>query len=312
MSNPGLLMKFEKLSRCAELWEPIFQQTEDASPFISYEWYYALSCNLLRDDPTVILFSENSQTIGIIPARLDHNTIRMIGDERVTDLNDVICLPGYEQKISETIASFIERNKLHVDLFPLDPDSSLILYLPRFLDTVKVDEADTCPILLLPDSWDRYLASLSSKSRHELRRKLRKAVGTIIKTVEPGQINMLFKSMRISDKSKKDFLTPDVCGFFKMLAVFFHEKGWLRFRAAFVNSQPIAVLFAFTFRRRIYLYNTGFEPEYGNLSPGIVTIGLDIKDAIDEGFKAYDFLRGGEEYKYRFGAKEHYTMRVKG
>jgi len=312
VSNPGLVMKFEKLSRCAELWEPIFEKTGDASPFISYEWYYALCSNLLKNDPEVILFSDNSQTVGIVPACLDDDTLRMIGDERVTDLNDVICLPGYEHKISETIASFIESNKLHVDLFPLDSNSPLIRYLPRFLDALKIDEADTCPILLLPHSWDQYLQFLSSKSRHELRRKLRKAMGTNVKTIEPGQIDLLFKSMSISDKNKEDFLTPDVCGFFKMIAVFFHEKGWLRFRAAFVNAQPIAALFAFAFKRRIYLYNTGFEPEYGDLSPGIVTIGLDIKDAIDEGFKVYDFLRGGEEYKFRFGAQERYTMRVKG
>jgi len=305
-------MKFEKLSRCAELWELIFEQTGDASPFKSYAWYYALSRNLLNNDPEVILFSDNAQPVGIIPACLDDDTIQMIGDERVTDLNDVICLPGYERGISETIASFIEQNKLQVDLFPLDPNSSLILYLPRFLDTLKIDEADICPTLILPGSWDQYLQFLDSKSRHELRRKLRKATGTTMKTLEPAQIDMLFRSMSISDRNKKDFLTSDMCGFFKMIAVLFHEKGWLRFRATFLNSQPIAALFAFTFKRRIYLYNTGFELEYGYLSPGIVTIGLDIKDAIDEGFKSYDFLRGGEEYKFRFGAKKRHTMRVKG
>ncbi len=305
-------MKFEKLSRCAELWESIFEQTRDATPFQSYTWYHALSRHLLNNDPEVMLFSDNAQTVGVIPACLDADTIQMIGDERVTDLSDVICLPGYEQKISETIASFIERNKVHVDLFPLDPNSSLILYLPQFLDTLKIVEVDTCPTLLLPDSWDQYLQVLDSKSRHELRRKLRKATGTIMQTLEPRQIDMLFRSMSHSDKNKEDFLTPDMCGFFKMIAVLFHKKRWLRFRATFINSQPIATLFAFTFRRRIYLYNTGFELEYGYLSPGIVTIGLDIKDAIDEGFAIYDFLRGAEDYKFRFGAKERCAMRIKG
>ncbi|GAH99507.1 unnamed protein product, partial [marine sediment metagenome] len=44
--------------------------------------------------------------------------------------------------------------------------------------------------------------------------------------------------------------------------------------------------------------------------PGIVTIGLDIKSAINEGKRYYDFLRGGETYKFRFGAEKRYTVRL--
>lgn len=312
VSNPDLIMKFEKLSRCAEFWDTIFEQAKDSSPFMSYEWYYALSNILLKTDPEVILFSENTQPVGVFPVCIENNTIQLIGDERVTDINDVICLPGYECKISEEIAHFVEYNRLHVDLFPVEPNSSLVLYLPQFLDALTVDEADTCPILFLPESWDEYLELLSGKTRHEMRRKLRKAIGAKLKKIGPEQIDILLQSMSISDKNKKDFLQPNMCEFFKVLAASFHQKRWLRFRALSINSRLIAALFAFSFRKTIYLYNTGFEPEYRDLSPGIVTIGLDIQDAIDEGFKVYDFLRGEEEYKFRFGAQERSTMRVRG
>ncbi len=312
MSNRGLLMKFEKLSQCAESWDTIFEQAQNSSPFISYEWYHALSSKLLKTDPEVILFSDDHKPVGVFPASIENNTMQLIGDERVTDINDVMCLPGYECNMFEKVAQFVESNRLHVDLFPLDPNSSLIRYLPRFLNALTVDEADTCPILTLPDSWDKYLGFLSGKSRHELRRKLRKAMGARLKTVEPEQIDILFRSMSISDKNKKDFLQPDTRAFFKMLALLFHKKGWLRFRAAFVNSRLIAAIFAFSFRKRIYLFNTGFEPEYGDMSPGIVLIGLDIKEAIEAGFQVYDFLRGAEDYKFHLGAQERYTVRVKG
>jgi CelD/BcsL family acetyltransferase involved in cellulose biosynthesis len=41
-----------------------------------------------------------------------------------------------------------------------------------------------------------------------------------------------------------------------------------------------------------------------------MAVALDIHSAISEGYKYYDFLRGDEDYKYRFGAHERYTVRV--
>jgi CelD/BcsL family acetyltransferase involved in cellulose biosynthesis len=54
----------------------------------------------------------------------------------------------------------------------------------------------------------------------------------------------------------------------------------------------------------------GHNVELRSLSPGIVTVALDIRSAIDERYKYYDFLRGDEEYKYRLGAVKRYTVRV--
>jgi CelD/BcsL family acetyltransferase involved in cellulose biosynthesis len=54
----------------------------------------------------------------------------------------------------------------------------------------------------------------------------------------------------------------------------------------------------------------GHNIELRSLSPGIVTVALDIRSAIDERYKYYDFLRGDEEYKYRLGAVKRYTVRV--
>ncbi len=311
MSNRGLVMRFEKLSRCSTIWETIFEQAPNSSPFLSYDWYYALCSNLLKIDSEVILFSENHRPVGIIPAFIKNDTLQLIGDERVTDLNDIIYLPGYEDKILEEMASFIKHRELHIDLFPLVPDSPLVLHLSEFLDALITERADQCPILNLPDSWDKYLTLLSGKLRHELRRKLKKVMDAKIKAIEPDQIEILFKSMRMSDKNKKNFLQTEICEFFKAIATSFFKKGWLRFRTTVLNSRPIATIFSFSFKDRIYLYNTGFDPHYAHLSPGIVTIGLDIREAINEGFKYYDFLRGVEKYKFHFGAKEWYTMKVR-
>jgi CelD/BcsL family acetyltransferase involved in cellulose biosynthesis len=47
-------------------------------------------------------------------------------------------------------------------------------------------------------------------------------------------------------------------------------------------------------------YNSGRDPRYDSLSPGLLVRAATIRAAIDEGLVSYRFLRGDETYKYRF------------
>jgi len=305
------VLKLENFSRCSAIWEMLFNQTPNPSPFTSFDWFHDLCENLLKVDPKIMIFFENDQPVGIIPGVIEDDTLRLLGDERVTDINDMIYLPGYEHRIIKGLASFTKSRNLHVELFPLEKQSPLILYLPKFVDDVIIEEIDTCPILCLPDSWEAYLNNLDGKLRHELRRKLRKAAQVTTQSIGAEHIEILFNLMTASDINKKEFLNDEICEFFNSIAHSFFKNDWLRFRATFLDSQPIGVLFSFQYKDRIYLYNSGFDPDFSHLSPGIIAIGIDIKAAIDEGFKYYDFLRGEEKYKLHFGAQKRYTVRLR-
>ncbi len=311
VSSHGLVTKREYLSRCAALWKTLFAQTPNASPFTSYEWFYTLCTCLIKVDPEILIFYEHDQPIGIIPATIDDTTLHLVGDKRVTDISGMVYRSGYEQQIIEVFASFIRSSGMHLNLFPLEQHSPLVVYLPRFLDDVVIEEADVCPIVNLPELWEDYLKNLNGKARHELRRKLRKANGVTMQPIGPGSIDILFRLMVASDKNKKDFLTAEMCAFFTNVAQLFSQHSWLRFRVMYLDSRPIAALFSFRTSDRIFLYNAGFDPIFSVLSPGIVAIGLDIKTAINEWFKQYDFLRGEENYKLQFGAQKRSTVRIK-
>ena len=53
----------------------------------------------------------------------------------------------------------------------------------------------------------------------------------------------------------------------------------------------------------------GFDPAFSKLSPGTLTIGHAIDQAIREGATEFDFLRGGEPYKYHWGAVDRVNFR---
>lgn len=310
MSAHALAMRIEKLSETGNTWAHLFNRTPNATPFTSYEWFIILAKNLLKVDPDIMLFYDGHTAVGIIPASISDHTLTMLGDERVTDLNDMIYMPGYEHLIVQRLAECVGENGLRLDLYPLALDSPMVDGLRKYLPDVAVQEKDLCPVLHLPSKWEDYLARLEKKSRHELRRKMNKVNETRIKDVQPEAKELFFELMARSDREKKDFLDVDMIAFFRQLIDAFASKGWLRMRAAVLEGRTLGMILAFGFKDRVYLFNMGFDPDLRGLSPGIVTIGNDINAAIVEGYKHYDFLRGDEDYKYRFGAEKRHTVRI--
>jgi CelD/BcsL family acetyltransferase involved in cellulose biosynthesis len=61
------------------------------------------------------------------------------------------------------------------------------------------------------------------------------------------------------------------------------------------------VLFA---KGRAYSYLSGFDPEFGGISPGTLAVGHAIRHAMGEGAREFDFLRGRERFKYFWGARD--------
>jgi CelD/BcsL family acetyltransferase involved in cellulose biosynthesis len=67
----------------------------------------------------------------------------------------------------------------------------------------------------------------------------------------------------------------------------------------------------FDYDNTIWAYNAGFSNEYAELSPGWLLHAEMIRWCIERGRKIFDFMRGGEEYKYRFGGINRFVQRVK-
>jgi hypothetical protein len=303
-------MRIEKLSKTETAWVDLFNRAPNATPFTSYEWFIVLARNLLKVDPDMMLFYDRNTAVGIIPASVSDHMLTMVGDERVTDLNDMIYMPGYEHLIVKRLAEYVAEDGLRLDLYPLALDSPLVDGLRKCLPDSIVQEKDLCPVLHLPSTWEDYLAFLEKKSRHELRRKMNKVNEARIEDVKPAAKEIFLELMARSDREKKDFLDVDTVAFFRELINTFADKGWLRMRAAALKERTLGMILAFGFKDWVYLFNMGFDPDLRRLSPGIVTIGMDINAAIREGYKHYDFLRGDEDYKYRFGAEKRHTVRI--
>jgi CelD/BcsL family acetyltransferase involved in cellulose biosynthesis len=54
--------------------------------------------------------------------------------------------------------------------------------------------------------------------------------------------------------------------------------------------------------RRAYAYIGGMDPAFAYESPGAILLNAAISDAVARGAEEFHFLRGGEAYKYGWGA----------
>jgi CelD/BcsL family acetyltransferase involved in cellulose biosynthesis len=164
----------------------------------------------------------------------------------------------------------------------------------------------------LPSTWDEYLAQLEAKQRHEVRRKLRRlweAGNVEHRCLDAGEqvseyMERFLSLFSLSREEKASFMTPQREPFFRSLARNMAEIGLLRFGTIEVDAQPAAITMGFDYGEAHYLYNSAYEPQFEYLSVGLLCKVLCLKESIEKGKKKWDFLKGGEPYKYRLGGRE--------
>jgi len=164
----------------------------------------------------------------------------------------------------------------------------------------------------LPASFDEYIERLDTKQRHEVKRKMRKLAeaGRVeYRVIEDGAgiqraMDAFLKMFTESRSDKADFLTSQKESFFRALAVAMGQAKLLRMGVLELDSLPTAMILYFDFKNGAYLYNSGYDPRYTDLSVGLMSKVLCIQECISRGNKKYDFLKGNETYKYHLGGKE--------
>jgi CelD/BcsL family acetyltransferase involved in cellulose biosynthesis len=70
------------------------------------------------------------------------------------------------------------------------------------------------------------------------------------------------------------------------------------------EDQTIGVALNFCDEKTFYYWLGGFDPRFANLRLGHTVVTHSIRESIELGRETYDFMLGGEAYKYEYGAKD--------
>ena len=260
---------------------------------------------------------QDDKVIGVAPLTKKGNTAYFIGNTDVCDYEDFVITPGKEKDFFNTILDDLKDNGIKtLDLKHVRPDSTVIKSLSAVASgrgyKVETVQEDVSFEMDLPDTFEAYIESLSTKQRHEVRRKLRRLTeeGSIEYRFENSgptlgdALNTFFRMFVDSRQDKAAFLTEQMQQYFKSLVEAMSASGLLRLGVLELDKKPLAEILCFEYNNCLYLYNSGYDPRYNFLSAGLLSKVLTIKDSIDKGIKKFDFLKGAEPYKAHIGGRE--------
>jgi len=259
---------------------------------------------------------QGDDPIGIAPLLVKGKEASFVGDSDVCDYLDFIVAPGREPEFFRVLIEALRQQGIrYMDLGPVRADSTVMKGLPpvaeRLACEFSSEREDVSYELALPATWEAYLGLLKGTERHEIRRKLRRleeAARIEFRRVDdPREVGPsmdtflgLFGANR-SDKAA--FMTSRRARFFRSLAEAMAEAGLLTLSFLELDAKPAAAVMCFHDPSTVYLYNNGYDNRFRSLSVGFLSKVLSIREAIREGKKRFDFLKGPEAYKRRLGGK---------
>jgi CelD/BcsL family acetyltransferase involved in cellulose biosynthesis len=296
-----------ELAPIVDEWRALFGRCPDATPFQSPDWllpWIEVFCprNLL-----VAVFRSRQHLIGLAPMLIyprGPERILAFAGGGVSDYLNLLCAPGYE---SEVLRHFLERMApdstwTTLELTDLPASSFLLSAAPS-----HVREHDACSVLTLPDSQDQLLRLFSNRQRANLRNahsRLQRAGGGTFEVASadtlPEFLDDLFRlhSDRWHRSGQSGVLSdPPVRDFHRRTASQLLELGMLRLYRLRVNTQSAAVLYTLFHAETVYCYMQGYEPSMPQLSAGTQLMFEVMVDALRQGMRRFDFLRGDEAYK---------------
>ncbi|HOX18365.1 MAG TPA: GNAT family N-acetyltransferase [Spirochaetales bacterium] len=184
--------------------------------------------------------------------------------------------------------------------------------------TAEIRRASPCPKMEIPPSWDELTARLPARlvkdaayQERRLEREGRLEHRELRDEAElPAFLEALFRL-----HEKRWARTPTPSKFLKErarrrageLALAMLKAGYAAYSTLLLDGKPIAAHFGFSSATTLYYYVPAYDPEYERLSIGRTLYFRVLRSALDRGLTRFDFLRGGEEYKLRWGGSEAYN-----
>jgi CelD/BcsL family acetyltransferase involved in cellulose biosynthesis len=311
----------EAFDALAGEWDAVLRQSTSNTLFLTHAWQKTWWQYLGDGELRVLACKQDGKLVGIAPLFFDENAlggveVALVGCKEVSDYLDVIFAQGHEEACFRAVIGYLKSDEAPAwntlgfcNIIESSPTLSL------FKDMLDAEGwrpvatfEDVCPIIALPATFDDYLAGLDGKERRELQRKLRRATEDVTiafaadKATLDKDMDDFIALMKASMVGKTSFMTPRMERFFHAAARAMFDAGALQLSFLEVEGQRAATYLNFEYEDAVLVYNSGLDPQkFAYLSPGQVLVARLIEKAIQDKRRAFDFLQGNEEYKYKLG-----------
>ncbi|MBI3838936.1 MAG: GNAT family N-acetyltransferase [Planctomycetia bacterium] len=315
-------------------------------PFRSWEWleswWRAYGAEPGRELFTLTVCDHRDELVGLAPWYLERwgsrrKVIRFLGSGEVcSDYLTILCRDGYDEEVTGALADWLclahdgsANGRPGWDLLELGgvdrtdkTVNRLVEHLAARGKLVHRRNRSSCWRVNLPSEWDDYLAMLSKSHRKQIRRLERKYFDTgraqLHEARSEAELDRGWEMLTWLHRRRRESLGDPGCFASPRFAVFhvatsrrLLHTGNLRLVWLEVDGRAVAAEYQVLGPGVVYAYQSGIEPAALSLAPGrLITLAM-LKRAIAEGRRAFDFLRGDEEYKAHWRAEPRPTQDIR-
>lgn len=330
-----IIRNLPDMQALAATWNELLADSASHVPFLRNEylstWWQTLGGGEWAEgELCVITARQKGKLVGIAPLFFTTNcegesALMLLGCIEISDYLDLIAP-------TQTLQPFVEG--LFDYLSGMQAPAWRVLDFWNFLSTSPTLSAleiaattkgwsytpellQHCPYIPLPGDWEVYLAGIDKKQRHEIRRKIRR-----LETEIPSRWYIVedessleteleaFIDMMAQDLNKRRFLTDAMRVQFRTSMCAAFRAGWLQLAFLEIGGEKAAGYINFDYLNSIWVYNSAINFKFREQSPGWVLLGYLLQWANEHKRDVFDFMRGDEDYKYRFGGVDRRVVRV--
>lgn len=251
------------------------------------------------------------------------------GGREITDFGDIIWnqesgirnQESYRSDVWNAIILFFQNlgiQKLQLDFVRQESPTYRAM---RELNSsnIKINSlpSDTgiAPYVELPDTWKEYLADMPRKKRKELRRKLRRleeedSFHYCTEESLKKDFADLVRLFKASTEAKAEFMNKAMEAYYWDL-ITADKPGWeARMCFLSVEQKRVAAVLTYQSDELIVFVSSGYDHEYRSFAIGLMLKAYIMKQAIADGKKIADWLRGVQRYKYDLGSVDMPLYRI--
>jgi CelD/BcsL family acetyltransferase involved in cellulose biosynthesis len=319
-----------------EDWNRLLDKSHLHVPFLRHEfmqdwWAHLGGGEWTSAELGIVTARDGDDLVGIAPLfqTTDHEgraVLMFIGSFEIVDFIDFLAPPERLEEFLAGLLPYLQATRFsaveRLDLYNILSHSASLPALQKVAAdlgwNLTNEVLQPAPYVPLPGDWETYLAGIDKKQRHEIRRKMRRAEESGYQTEVyfttdrarlDGDIKCFFRLMS-QDPDKEKFLTEKMREQMASTIRCAFDHNCLQLAFLEIGGERASVYMSFDYLDRLWVYNSGVNRQLNEYSPGWVLLGYLLKWCNENGRREFDFMRGNEEYKYRFGAVDRFVHKV--
>jgi len=299
-------------------WWALWRLCESATPFQSPAWLIPWWASFEPGPLRTVAAWRGDRLVGLSPSYLEEASGRLLPlGISASDHLDVLVDPAEPDAGTALLRHAASQDWDAWCLEELRPGAAAVgLEFPRGW-RITLEPQSPCPVLDLAGRgrWpDAVPKRRRDQVRHALNAAARQGPVTIETASDPGSFLDALERLHAARWALRDeagvLAGQRTTAFHRDAARRLGDAGLMRAFVLAVGGEIAACHYGFAAKGEAFYYIGGFHPSFARQSPGTILVGHAIEEAKAEGCRSFSFLRGGEPYKYAWGAVDVWNQKL--